>query len=77
MINTQTNAVLKHLRTKGTITSMEAITLYGATRLASIIMRLRKNHDITMVMQESATENQYGRKARYGLYIYKGEKVDE
>ena len=75
MSNTQTNAVLNHLKEKGTITSMEAIVNYGATWLSDIIMRLRTKHDIDMVMMESKTENQYGRKSRYGLYIYKGEKV--
>ena len=72
MNNTQTNAVLNHLQKNGTITSMEAIVLYGATRLSDIIMRLRTKYDIDMQMQESTTENRYGRKSRYGLYIYKG-----
>lgn len=76
-MKTQTEAILKHLRANGTITSMQAFTLYGATRLSAIIMQLRKKHDIDMIMQESAEQNRYGKKSRYGLYIYKGEKVDE
>lgn len=39
---TQTNEVLEHLKTHGTITSIEAIMQYGATRLSAIIFDLRK-----------------------------------
>ena len=34
--------VLKHLNEKGSITSMEAFQLFGATRLSAIIFDLRK-----------------------------------
>lgn len=73
MIKTQTEAVLNHLKEKGTITSMEAITNYGATRLSDIIMRLRTKHKIDMVMCESKNKNQFGKTSRYGMYVYKGE----
>lgn len=39
---TKTMAVWKHLKEHGSITSLEAIELYGATRLSSIIFNLRK-----------------------------------
>lgn len=38
---TKTQQVLKHLREKGSIDSWTAIQLYGATRLADIIYKLR------------------------------------
>jgi predicted Fe-Mo cluster-binding NifX family protein len=75
MITSQTTAILNYLKTNGTITSMEAINRFGATRLSAIILKLRQNHNIDMIMQESKTKNQYGHISRYGLYIYKGEKV--
>lgn len=49
----QSGALLEHLKTKGSITSMEAIELYGATRLSARIYDFRKlgyaieTHDIT------------------------------
>lgn len=65
---TQTSMILEHLQTKGTITSMEAITLYSATRLSAIIFVLRKHHIITMEMCEGT--NKFGKKTRYGKYTY-------
>jgi hypothetical protein len=38
---TKTEQVLKHLKEKGSIDSWTAIQLYGATRLADIIYKLR------------------------------------
>jgi NADPH-dependent curcumin reductase CurA len=73
MVKTQTEAVLNHLKEKGTITSMEAIANYNATRLSDIILRLRTKHVIDMVMCESKHKNQFGKTSRYGMYIYKGE----
>lgn len=39
---TQEKAVLQHLKENGSITSWDAITLFGATRLSAIIYLLRK-----------------------------------
>ena len=36
----KTEKVLEHLKEYGTITSLEAIDLYGATRLSAIIFNL-------------------------------------
>ena len=38
----QTEAVLAHLKNKGNITSIQAIQLYGASRLSAIIFVLRR-----------------------------------
>ena len=49
-MKTQTNDVLNYLQNnrKG-ITSMEAINLFGATRLSGIIYQLRKKHLIDSI----------------------------
>mgnify|MGYP001769570448 FL=1 len=41
-IKSKTEKVLDHLKEKGSITSWDAIKLYKATRLSSIIYNLRK-----------------------------------
>ena len=64
----QTGAVLEHLRTKGSITSMEAFTLYGATRLAVIIFRLRKlGYDIET--HDMVRKNRYGETCTFAKYV--------
>ena len=68
----KTQLVKEHLLRKGNITSWEAITNYGATRLSAIIFNLRKTMDIDTMMIECTDRN--GDATRYGKYIYKGEK---
>lgn len=67
--------VLKHLQTHGSITSMEAIQLYGATRLAAIIFDLRGKYDIDTIMMDDI--DRYGNTCKYGKYVYKGVKIQE
>lgn len=67
----KTKEVLKHLKNKGSITSWEAIQLYGATRLSAIIFNLKdRGYLIDSVRMES--EDRYGNVSRYAKYIYKG-----
>ena len=73
---TQTSDVLNYLKTHGQITSMDAIRLFGATRLSAIIMRLRRHHIIETEIVENPVLNKYGKKSRYGIYHYKGEKYN-
>lgn len=40
--NTRTSKVLEYMRNHNTITSIEAVRLFGCTRLASIIFSLKK-----------------------------------
>ena len=78
MDSTQINFVRAHLKEHGSITSNEAIQLYGATRLSAIIFILRHNEhlDIETVMLDG--ETRYGRHTKYGKYIYhKKEEEDE
>jgi hypothetical protein len=64
----KTQLVLDHLEKYGTITSLEAIELYSATRLSSIIYNLRKRgHDI--VTEKIPFTDKYGAKSNYGKYI--------
>lgn len=64
----KTEKVLEHLRKHGTITSLEAIELYGATRLSSIIYNLRKRgHKI--VTEDIPFTDRFGTKSICGKYI--------
>ena len=71
-MDTQTLMVLRHLQSGRTITNLEATNLYGATRLGSIIFRLRSKYKISTIMTDGV--DRYGRKTRYGVYKYIGEK---
>ena len=64
---TKTSLVLKHLKEHGKITSMEAIEKWKATRLAAIILNLKKNYSIDTEMVPFDG-------ARYARYHYRGEK---
>lgn len=70
----QTSAVLDHLKNNGTITQAKAWDLFRASRLSAIIFNLKVNHNIETIMVQSEKENQYGRKSRYAIYVYRGEK---
>ena len=64
----KTEEVLKHLQEHGSITSIEAIERYSATRLSVIIFNLRKRgHNITTEMIDFV--DRYGNKSVYGKYI--------
>ncbi|MBO6272870.1 DNA-binding protein [bacterium] len=69
-VKTQGNVVLEHLKKYGHITSMEAITKYRITRLASVIFRLRKlGYNIDTI--EKNGKNGYGAYT-YADYILRG-----
>lgn len=68
----QSHALIEHLKTKGSITSMEAFQLYGITRISSLIFSLRNKYDIETVMIDSV--NRYGEPTKYGRFYYRGEK---
>lgn len=62
----------EHLRSKGNLSSLEAIKLYGHTRLASEIFVLRKRGwDIET--QEEVSKDRWGNECHYARYIYRGE----
>lgn len=65
---TQKTLILKHLQDNGTITSMEAINCYGATRLAAVIYILKTegyNIDTNIIVGK----NRYGRPVTYAEYM--------
>lgn len=71
----QTKDVLDYLKIFGSITSIQAIKLFSATRLSAIIYNLRaKGYNIETVMVEAT--NRYGHTSRYAEY-YLMENKDE
>jgi hypothetical protein len=68
-VKSQSDAVLWHLKTYGSITSYEAIKEYGATRLASIICKHRKNgYDIDS--KNLTKKTRFGRNTTIAEYSY-------
>ena len=65
--SSQISAVIEHLRKHKTITSMEAIKQYGATRLSSIIYVL-KERGFEISTEIVVGVNRYGNRTRYGIY---------
>lgn len=63
--------VLQYLKENKSITSLEAIKEFGATRLSAIIFNLRKEHKITT--QYETSKNRYGDSVSYARYILEGE----
>lgn len=66
----KTTKVLEHLKKYGHITSLEAISLYSATRLSAIIYNLRKKgYDIET--KDIDFTDMFGTKSHYGKYVLK------
>ena len=64
----QTEDVLRFMREEGSITSMDAIKEFGATRLSAIIFNLRdRGYDIETHMEVS--KNRYGHTVEYARYV--------
>lgn len=66
----KTKEVLKHLEKKGSITSWDAIKLYGATRLSAIIFNLRERGYVIDSLWMEDTDR-YGNLSRYVKYVLK------
>ena len=64
---TKTQAVLDWLKTHESISSMEAIENFGATRLSAIIFNLRKRgYDIETVICDG--RDRFGRRVQFARY---------
>lgn len=64
----QTEDILRYMREEGSITSMDAIREFGATRLSAIIFSLRKRgYDIRTLSEVG--KNRYGHKMEYARYV--------
>lgn len=70
MSDTQEKAVLKYMIKNGGITSMEAFSKLGVTRLSAHIFNLRKTYNIVDIWEESV--NRYGNEVRFKRYIFCG-----
>lgn len=69
----KTQKVKEHLLEHGSITSWDAINLYGETRVSDVILKLRqKGWDIRTIMVEFT--DRYGNTGKYANYVYKGER---
>lgn len=68
MKQSKKNKVLAHLQKNGSITSLEAIEEYGATRLSAIIYSLRNEGYPIETIPVSFTDR-FGTKSTYGKYI--------
>ena len=71
VVKNQTTEILKHLKKHRSITSIDAIELYGATRLASIIYNLRQR-GYMIETKMCVGKTRYGDAVNYAKYIYKG-----
>ena len=68
-VKSQSDAVLWHLKTYGSITSYEAIKEYGATRLSAIIFNHRKE-GYNIDSMPLAKKTRFGRNTTIAKYIY-------
>lgn len=64
--------VLKYLQEEGSITSMDAIREFGATRLSAIIFNLKKDGYIIRTETETS-KNRWGDKVTYARYFLEGD----
>ena len=65
----KTRLVEEHLRTKGKITSWEAIERYGATRLSGIIYNLRKE-GMNIITNDITGKDRFGNTSTFAEYVY-------
>lgn len=73
MYESQTKKVYEHLKTHGSITSMEAIRKYSITRLAVCISRL-KSRGCEINTEIIRNKNDDGRTIMYAKYSMRGEE---
>lgn len=68
--------IRNHLERYGSITQNEASALYGITRLASVIYRLRtKRYPLMDIVSVRETgKDRFNQEANYARYYFKGDK---
>ena len=71
MALSQEKMVLQHLQEHGSITSYEAIQLYGATRLSAIIFNLRHNEGFEISTDLEKVRTRFGAKTQVARYKLK------
>ena len=67
-IKSQEDAVLNHMEQHGSITSLEAIELYGCTRLSAKIYDLKRAGKNIIKKMEKA-KNRFGHTVAYARYF--------
>lgn len=77
MALSQTKLILQHLKEHGSITSYEAFTLYGATRLSALIYDLRHKHGHNITSHLELVTTRYGHKTSIAVYKLEGEGKEE
>lgn len=70
---THKERIYQHLLDNGSITSMEAYTQYGITRLSGRIHDLRKEGKNIISVRERS-RNRYGRMVVYDRYVLRKDK---
>lgn len=73
----KTEKVRNHLIEKGSITSWEAIKLYGSIRLSSIIYNLRYRYNMEIESEKVKFVDRFGDKSSYARYILKENKNEK
>lgn len=66
----KTQLIKEHLIAHHTITSWEAIQLYGATRLSAVIYELRNRHGMNIESNNCEHTDRYGNVCQYARYTY-------
>ena len=69
----KTNEVLKYLQKNKSITSMQAIDMFGATRLSAIIFRL-KDKGYNIITKKEEITDRYGNTCQFARYVYLGKE---
>ena len=69
----KTQAVLEYLQKNKSITSLMAIDMFGATRLSSIIYRLKKQGNNIITKREELVDR-YGNTCQFARYVYLGKE---
>lgn len=63
--------ILYHLQRFGSITDVKARDIYGTTRCSEYIRQLREEGYLITTEWRNG-RNRYGRKTRFGVYVYGG-----
>lgn len=70
-----TAKVRNHLERMGNITSAEAWSLYGITRLSAVIHELRHKFGMDIPTKMKSGKDRYGQNSRYAVYYYNVEDI--
>ena len=65
----KTKKVMLHLQEFGHINSWEAIQMFGATRLSSIIYNLRNQYNMNIKNEKKEFTDRYGDKSYFVDYV--------